>query len=134
MTHSQAQSHDQEILRTIDDYARYHDREDIDSLASLFTEHMRYVSRGVVHAGRDNVKTFIADVYARRPEGKEMRHVYSNSAIDLVGGTAYVITDFVAHERIGDTPWELNMVGRCVDRLVHRDGRWLFAERRVEPR
>ena len=124
-------SQDREILQTIGDYATFHDREDIESLATLFTERMRYVSRGVVHAGRDNVTTFLANIYARRPEGEEMKHDYSNSEI---GETAYVTSDFIAHQRIGDGPWELNMVGRCIDRLVRRDGHWLFAERRVEPR
>jgi ketosteroid isomerase-like protein len=127
-------SQDQEILQTIADYGKFHDREEIDSLATLFTERMRYVSRGVVHAGRDNVTTFLADIYARRPEGEEMKHDYSNSEVDVVGDTAYVTSDFVAHQRMAESPWELNMVGRCIDRLVRRNGRWLFAERRVEPR
>lgn len=124
----------QEILKTLADYAELHDREDISALSDLFSERMRYVSRGVVHAGRDNVVKFLSDVYARRPEGMQMRHVYSDSAIDVLGNTAYVTSDFVAHERIGDGSWQLNMNGRCIDRLVRCDGRWLFAERRVEPK
>jgi uncharacterized protein (TIGR02246 family) len=121
------------VRRTLARYALVHDRQDVEGLSALFTSHMRYVARGVVHAGRDNVRAFLADVYAKRPAGKQMKHVYTNSVIDIVGATAYAASDFVAYERQDAGPWAINMIGRCFDRLVHVDGQWLFAERRVEP-
>ena len=124
---------EEEIRRTLAEYALVHDREDIDRFAALFTEDARFISRGVVHDGREAVKAFMADVYAKRPADKRMKHCYMNSFIDVHEDEAEVTSDFIAWEAFGYEPWSINYVGQCVDRLVRQDGRWLFTERRIHP-
>jgi uncharacterized protein (TIGR02246 family) len=124
---------EEEIRATLALYALVHDREDIDRFAELFTEDARFISRGIVHAGRAAVKAFMAEVYASRPPDKRMKHCYMNSYIEVQGDSANVTSDFIAWEAFGYGPWTINYVGQMVDRLVRRDGRWVFAERRVHP-
>lgn len=128
-----ASTPEEEIRRTLALYALVHDREDIDRFAALFTEDARFISRGVSHDGREAVKDFMANVYNQRPPDKRLKHCYMNSFIDVRDDVADVTSDFVAWEAFGYGPWTINYVGQCVDRLVRRNGQWLFAERRIHP-
>ena len=62
-----------------------------------------------------------------------MKHFYLNPVITLNGSEAHASTDFIAYECTGDGPWEINMIGQCIDTFVQRDGRWLIAERQIRP-
>jgi len=127
-----------DIQHTLAQYALVHDRLDLDGFIALFAEEGRYVSRSVTHDGRAAIREFIGAVYAKRPADHRMKHLYANAVIDIDddedANAANVTSDFVAYERFGaDGAWQINMIAQCVDRLVKRDGRWLFLERRVVP-
>lgn len=57
-------------------------------------------------------------------------HWVDNVVIDVNGDEATATCDMMQFDRYGDKPW----VMRCaqyVDRLVKRDGRWQFVERKL---
>ena len=58
------------------------------------------------------------------------KHTVTNAIIDVHGDTADSVSDLVMFDRTGDGPWTIR-VGQYTDRLVRRDGGWLFAERKL---
>ncbi len=119
------------IRRTLARYALAHDALDLEGYLALFTQEGRYVSRGVVHEGRDALRSFIGGIYAKRAPEHRMQHLYANSVIEVRGDTAHATSDFIAYERAAEgAAWQVNMLGQCADRLVKQDGVWLFTERR----
>jgi uncharacterized protein (TIGR02246 family) len=122
-----------DIRRTLALYAVAHDQLDLEAYVALFAEHARYIARGVTHDGRDAIRTFIGGIYGKRPAEHRMKHLYANSVIEVNADRANATSDFIAYECLGDGPWQINMIGQCVDKLVKQDGKWLFEERRIVP-
>ena len=59
------------------------------------------------------------------------KHTVVNAVIEVDGDNATSECDLVMYDRIADSSW-MTRLGHYTDRLVRRDGRWLFAERRLD--
>jgi uncharacterized protein (TIGR02246 family) len=124
---------DDEIRRVLAQYALAHDGEDVEAFLALFTENGQIVLPAkAATVGRPAIGEYLAESYARRKAAsKRAKHLYANSVIDVVDGQARAISDFVAYSSTAGGPWIATVVGRCIDRLVLHDGKWLFEERQV---
>ncbi len=130
-------SPEEQIRNTLAKYAHVHDRRDIDGYAALFAEEgCLAVMSGGRFVGRQAVREFMSSYYARQPATSRTKHVYVNSIIEVHSDdTADVTSDVVAYRCDGDGEWSINSIGVAVDKLVFRDGSWLFFERQnINPR
>jgi uncharacterized protein (TIGR02246 family) len=117
----------EQIRRTLGAYGRLCDDGRFDEWAELFTEDARLGFPGQEAEGRDAIKTLMERVQPAEARGK---HVTANSLIDVDGSAAAVTTDYLFVRTTPAGP-AIVAVGRYHDRLVRRDGRWLFRERRI---
>ena len=126
-------STEDQIRATLGQYAHVHDRMDLDGFLELFTEDgMMSVISGARPVGKAALREFIGGTYAKRQAaGRQMRHLYANSIIEVDGARATVSTDVVAYESVNHGPWSINMIGEAHDVLVLEGGRWFFEERHV---
>lgn len=117
-----------EIEDVITRYCFTFDDQDWDGLASLWTEDAAFVAAGMSFEGRDVLIDFLRTCL---PEGYRSKHMCSRSLVELDsdGVTAHARTDVVWIA----ANFENTIVGRYVDTLVKRDGRWLFLRREEEP-
>lgn len=61
----------------------------------------------------------------------QRKHTVVNAIIDVDGDTATSECELIMYDRIGGGPWSIRL-GHYTDRLVRLDGRWLFAERKLD--
>ena len=115
------------IRRTLALYCQLCDDGRFDEWAQLYTEDAVFKVMGSVYQGPQAIKGFIAQA---QPDGQRGKHVAVNSLIDLEGDAARVWTDYI-WVGPGTGKFPVTSVGRYHDRLVKRDGRWLFAERQI---
>ena len=120
-----------ELVRdTIARYAHLVDRGRLDEVAALFTEDAVLEAGDEPPAhGRAAIRALFAGVGARLAAGgrARIRHHVSSIAIAFADPwTATAESYFLAVMETGPDHW-----GRYRDRLVLRDGRWLFMHRRV---
>jgi ketosteroid isomerase-like protein len=122
-------------------YALAHDLTDPSMYASVFTEDAELVSAGRVLAkgreamyaiGENDRKRFNADAAEGERSFGVMRHIVTNSVIDLTGedtarGFCYVLT-IVNAEGVGP---QIMSVGRYEDEFKKVDGRWLISHREI---
>lgn len=123
---------EEQIRQLLAQYVQSHDGENADAVVACFTEDGRLsVPSGARPQGRQAVREFMLEQYVRRKaQNKVMKHLYTNSNIQIDGDTAVVVSDWVAYESVAEGPWAINMIGQSVDRVVRQDGKWLLAERR----
>jgi uncharacterized protein (TIGR02246 family) len=117
-------SDEDEIRRTLAQYAHFCDDGRFDEWADLYTEDATFSAMGQTSKGRETIKAWI--VKAQPPEARG-KHVCINSVIDTEGDEAYAWTDFVFLSQ----DKTISQVGRYHDRLVKGRDRWRFAERRI---
>ncbi len=121
-----------EMVRdTILRYAHLADRGQIDELAELFVEEATLEAGNAPAAcGRDAIRAFFRATGARLAAATSrplLRHHVSNVLVTLDGrDAASAESYFLAVTERGLDHW-----GRYRDRLVARDGRWLFQHRRA---
>jgi ketosteroid isomerase-like protein len=122
-------------------YALAHDLTDPSMYASVFTEDAELVSVGRVLAkgrealyaiGESDRKRFNADAAEGERSFGVMRHVVTNSVIDLTGADSarafcYVLT-IVNAEGVGP---QIMSVGRYEDNFEKVDGQWLISRREI---
>jgi hypothetical protein len=120
-----------QIRHTLARYVHAHDAEDADGVTALFTANGRLsVPSGARPVGRDSVRAFLEDSYARRRSARRrLKHLYGNCLIDVVGARTTAVSDWVAYESIDGGPWTITMIGSSIDQLVLQEGRWLLEER-----
>ena len=120
-------SADQQIRRTIAQFAQYLDERRFVEWSELFTADATFQQL----AGRGSILAFMqADELATMPD-LFRKHVTTNLIITTLAAAATAESDLILHERLGSGPWILRM-GKYTDRLVRaHGGRWLFADRQL---
>lgn len=114
-----------EIRECLNNYSRGVDRFDRELLLSVY--HPDAIDdHGVGVMNREQFVDWVFKMHTERQE----RHVHSllNSTIDLDGDTAHVETYFLYLGVDRAKPNRMN-VGRYLDRMERRDGRWAIAAR-----
>lgn len=99
--------------------------------SQLFTDDGTFEYPGARLTGRSEIREHVAELL-RNDRGK---HLCVNSIIDVSGDSATVSSDVVKVDPADGSagaPFAVRTMGRYVDRLVCRDGTWLFLERRVD--
>jgi hypothetical protein len=131
MTNSQPSTAEEQIRKTLARYAHVHDHRDIEGYAALFAEEGALaVMSGGRFVGRPAVKEFMANYYARQEPDSKTKHVYVNSVIDVhADNTADATSDVIAYRCDASGQWSINSIGLAIDKLIYRDGTWLFLER-----
>jgi ketosteroid isomerase-like protein len=119
------------VRETIFRYAHLVDRGRIDELVALFTDDATLEAGDRPPArGREAIRAFFVGTGARLAAGTArplVRHHVSNVLVTIGGpDAASAESYFLAVTERGPDHW-----GRYRDRLVRRDGRWLFAQRRA---
>ena len=119
------------VRETIFRYAHLVDRGRIDELLALFADDATLEAGDRPPArGRDAIRAFFVGTGERLAAGTTrplIRHHVSNVVVTLDGPDAATAESyFLAVTERGPDHW-----GRYRDRLVRRDGRWLFAYRRA---
>jgi hypothetical protein len=119
------------IRETIARYAHLVDRGRIDELIGLFAEDgiLEAGDRPPAH-GREAIRAFFLGTKGRLAAAAArplIRHHVSNVLVEVADReTATAASYFLAVTERGPDHW-----GRYQDRLVQRDGRWLFRHRRA---
>ena len=110
------------------DYGRYLDAGNFEGYADLFHEdgEVRLGPMGTAK-GRDNIKSLMTNIMTGRV-GTTF-HVISSPMVTLDGDTATSDVMWTVIESTGTGGPQLAMVGRHVDDLRRRDGRWRFQRR-----
>jgi uncharacterized protein (TIGR02246 family) len=119
------------IQRTLALYCQLCDDGRFDEWADLFTEDTRFTVLGRTHAGRDDVKAWIAKAQAPEQRGK---HFLGQSVVDVApnGDTATGVTDYTFVTRTPEGGYAITSAGRYHDTLVKGDdGRWRFSSREI---
>ena len=115
------------IRRTLALYCQLCDDGRFDEWADLYTEDAVFRVMGGEHRGPEAIKAFIAKA---QPAGQRGKHVAVNPLIYVDGDTARAWTDYI-WVGPGSGQFPVTSAGRYHDRLVKRDGRWLFSERQI---
>jgi ketosteroid isomerase-like protein len=111
------------VERQIRRFAMLNDAHDHDALAAMFTEDGSFARPSDPDnpiVGRDAIRASFRD----RPK-RVSRHVMANTLCEMVADGEVRAHSYVVLHMADKT-----LVGDFVDRLVLRDGVWLFAERR----
>jgi ketosteroid isomerase-like protein len=125
-------SAEQEIRQTIAYYAQVVDDGDLAGILACFTPDATFVSRFGEDAGLDAIKTRFEGLIGNRAPGVKTSHMFVNPVIHVDGQRAEVTTDLVMLRCENESPWRIQLVGRHRDRMELRDGKWLFAHKRIE--
>jgi uncharacterized protein (TIGR02246 family) len=94
--------------------------------SELFTEDGKYISRRGVASGRAEIQRNLEERTASNPPDRHTMHIFGPGNITIDGDSAEAVSAYVAYGRIGDKPWEIMSIGRFYDKLVKRNGEWLF--------
>lgn len=118
------------IRDTIARYCHLCDDGRFDAFAELFTTDAELRVMGKVHAGRDAIRTFMAEA---QPPERRGKHVTSNTVIEVDDDApvARAWTDYVFVAPQRDGSFGIISVGRYHDELVADHGRWRFRVREI---
>jgi len=124
---------DDDVARTLALYCQLCDDGRFDEWSDLFIEDARFTVLGRTHAGRADIKAWIAK--AQPPEHR-VKHFLGQSVIDVdaaSGGTAATgVTDYTFVSRTPEGGYAITSAGRYYDTFVRSDdGRWRFASREI---
>jgi hypothetical protein len=123
----------EEIRRSLVLFVQRLDDQDFDGCVELFAPDGRYTSRAGEQVGVGRIRNHLEAIYEGQPRGWRTLHHLSSPVIELIGDSAAeVVTDLIFYDCFDDLPWAVREVGRYRDHMVLIDGRWLFAEKRVE--
>lgn len=117
-------SDEDDIRTTVAQYAHLCDDGRFDDWADLFVPDVTFSMMGQTHKGREAAKEFIM---RGQPPERRGKHLCVNSAIEVEGDEAWVVTDYI----FIDKQLVITNAGRYHDRLVRNRDRWRFAERRI---
>lgn len=108
-------------------YCHLCDDGDFEAFAELFDDDATFTVMGTTYEGRADIKRFMT---AAQPPEARGKHLISQPLITVDGDTARVATDYAF---VGRTPDGLAITssGRYIDRVVRRNGRWLFHAREI---
>jgi len=108
-------------------YCHHMDDGKYDAWSELFTEDGVWGSAKPL-VGRTALRKFIESYPAAIRQVS--KHLTTNSVIDVTGETAEAVSDFVVVRRVR-TGAIVVRGGRYTDKLIKKDGRWLFARRDI---
>lgn len=119
------------VLDTMANYCFYFDSAKFEQWVGLFTEDGVFDrgKYGVQH-GRDELRAFTGKVPLSDGSPKLM-HFVSNEIIRIEGDSARAESYILVVRPDGEGAVVNGLAGRYEDRLVRRDGRWLFHYRKV---
>ena len=113
------------IRRTLARYCQRCDDGDFAAWEQLFELDATFAVLGETHEGRAAIRAFIE---AAQPPPARGKHVIAQSDIDVTGGEATAVTDYVFVSRAK----EITSAGRYHDRLRQSDdGEWRFVSREI---
>jgi 3-phenylpropionate/cinnamic acid dioxygenase small subunit len=118
------------------DYADHIDDGNFDAVGQLFAEGVICDAEGTPLAAGATAVTDLYEATTRRyPDGTpRTHHVTSNVAIAITGDSAQCRSRFTVFQAADGGDLRPVITGRYRDRFVLVDGRWRFAERRMDPR
>jgi SnoaL-like domain len=125
------------IRELVDAYARCADRRDTDGQKALFTQDTHFVvyldGEGTEPSQELNGREALTPVFAELNRYAATTHFNGQSTIALDGDRATGESYCLAHHLFTEADERKLMVAslRYHDRLVKRDGAWLFAERKL---
>lgn len=120
---------EREIARRLVDYCHAMDQCDVELGYSVF--HPEAVAdHGEIYQGTG--RGFVDMVAATRKDSERYLHRISNIAIDVDGdeATSESYVDAIVWLTQDDTPFEMNVRGRYLDRWQRWEGRWVISARR----
>jgi hypothetical protein len=118
----------EEIHEAINIYNRVVDDREFDGLRAIFDAETRYWLHDQLLTGVDAA---IAGLQMNFHDGRSTRHFTANTSItDITDTSASGVADLFFMEP-RDGIWVTTIIGRYHDRFSHKDGRWVFAERRI---
>jgi 3-phenylpropionate/cinnamic acid dioxygenase small subunit len=123
-----------QIRRTIAEHPQTLDDGDVDRYVSLFIEEARLTAGGTEYVGQAAIRGFIKGYFESQQPGRQTRHMFGNSVIDLEGEQAKSVSDVMIYARADDGQWALATLTRHHDRLVRNGDRWLFAAKEIRRR
>jgi uncharacterized protein (TIGR02246 family) len=123
-----------EVQRTIAEHPQTLDDGDVDRYVSLFKDDARLTAGGTVYAGRDAIRGFITRYFDNQEAGRQTKHLFGNSVIEMIGDQANSVTDVMVYGHLGDGAWGLSTLTRHVDTLERDGSRWLFAAKEIQRR
>jgi 3-phenylpropionate/cinnamic acid dioxygenase small subunit len=115
------------IRRTLAAYCVLVDDGDFAAVAELFAPDGSFAYRGEVATGRDAIVHWFDENHPPERRGK---HVCVNPLIDVDGGRATVVSDFL-FLRFIDGTLTTKFVGRYRDAFVRVDGEWRIERRDI---
>jgi uncharacterized protein (TIGR02246 family) len=123
-------SDEEDIRRLLASYSQLVDEGDYEGWAALFTVDGTFKpGSGEPALGRQAILALMTGS-SHRAGGRRTKHLCFNSLIEVKGGEATAVSDYLVFARTSaDEPWTARTSGRHHDRLVKVDRRWLFAER-----
>jgi ketosteroid isomerase-like protein len=122
-----------QVRRTIAEHPQTLDDGDVGRYVALFTADARLTAGGVEHTGQAAIRDFITGYFANLG-GRQTKHLFGNSVIDLEGDRATSVTDVMVFGRMGEEPWALSTLTRHHDTLARQGDRWLFAAKEIRRR
>lgn len=123
-----------EVRRTIAEHPHTLDDGDVDRYVSLFMDDARLTAGGTDYTGRDAIRGFITGYFKGQEPGRQTKHLFGNSVIEMDGGRANSVTDVMVYGRVNDGAWSLSTLTRHVDTLARDGDRWLFAAKEIQRR
>jgi ketosteroid isomerase-like protein len=122
-----------QIRRLIAQYAQLADVRDAVGRSQLFTEDALYVPTTGRFVGRAAIRAAIEERSASQPADRQSLRLCANSAITIDGDRAEATTDFVQFTRVGEQPWQIDLVGRYYDKFARHGDFWLYTENLPRP-
>jgi hypothetical protein len=127
-----------DIQDVIHRYALYYDEGEMDKLEGLFADEATFVFErpiGDVAATYEGRAAICELLSARRAETHaqplQRRHIVTNTVFSNVTASAAETISYILLGSTQDERLDILATGVYRDRLIHRDGRWLFLERRL---
>lgn len=124
------------VSRLIARYAALVDAGDFAGVGALFADDAVFHGSGRPAEGGAGVENMLTASVIRYEDGTpRTQHVTTNieveTGVDGKTRTAAARSAVTVFQALPDFPLQAVAAGRYGDRFVHRDGGWLFAERRV---
>jgi uncharacterized protein (TIGR02246 family) len=123
-----------EVRRTIAEHPQTLDDGDVDRYVSLFKVDAQLTAGGTEYAGREAIRGFITSYFHNQAPGRQTKHLFGNSVIEMDGDRATSVSDVMVYGRLNDGPWSLATLTRHLDTLVRDGARWLFATKEIRRR
>jgi 3-phenylpropionate/cinnamic acid dioxygenase small subunit len=123
-----------EIRRTIAEHPQTLDDGDVARYVALFVDDARLTAGSTEYAGRPAIKGFIEGYFSGQAPGRQTKHLFGNSVIEVDEDRATSVTDAMVFACTTGEPWALATLTRHHDTLVRHGERWLFAAKEIRRR